>query len=92
MENFSFIEFLGKFEVKKGPNDTLLSIPTTYIVPNDANNLSGDKLPLLIFVPPVKKNDVSLKDWIEYNTKSNNVVPTVKGATVHKNFLQNPPL
>lgn len=87
VKNFSMMELFNKIKVKRGAFNTILNMPSIDIVFDDASEMFGDKLSLLTVVPSKKKNDVTLKDCLEYCSKNNNVELRCEKCNASREFI-----
>ncbi|ELA41509.1 uncharacterized protein VICG_01493 [Vittaforma corneae ATCC 50505] len=87
VKNFSMMEFFSKVKMKKGAFNTILNMPSIDVVFDDVSEIFGDKLSLLTITPSKKKNDVSLKDCLEYCSKNDNVELKCEKCGVSREFI-----
>lgn len=69
ISNLTFDEFMNNVSLKRGHFNTILNIPSIEVVFKDVDKLFGSKFPLLLINNQKKKDDVSLRDCLNYNFK-----------------------
>lgn len=69
LNNLTVNEFMNSISIRKGPFNTILNVPSVEVVFKDINKLFGSKFSLLSINSQKKKDDVSLRDCLNYNFK-----------------------
>lgn len=69
VSNFTLEEFMSNVTIKRGKFNTVLNVPSIEVVFKDINKLFGSKFSLLSVNNQKKKDDVTLRDCLNYNFK-----------------------
>lgn len=86
VKDISQADFLSKILIKRDSFNIILQCPAINVIFDDVVELFGDKLSHLTITSSKQKNDVSLKDCLEYWAKSDKVKITCEKCNSIREF------